>query len=313
MINLLDGLRDLKAPLASGLMILFGFWLIFANEVASAGPGPSIAGNIRQLVTYLGAPATLGVVAFLGYIIGLVLSLHVVTRLLVSAPIGSVRDFFATFRQTPYADDHRRRGDYSLFMKLRLDQYIAHALSDAAKTGWTWEDIRDNVSFRRANPHLYLYEQPPYKTPEEETTEETYEDFRLGVSELRREITSDISLLATQLHAEKDKIWEKYDKNKTESDFRASIVLPVVFVGVILHIRLRSEYQLELANLTLTTALIVALGLAIGSRVRLFQANEAVLNSLVAGHIKSPRMMVFEQPPQRKPDEDTVTGGSSPL
>lgn len=318
MINLLDGLRDLKAPLASGLIILFGFWLIFANEVASAGPGPSIAGNIRQLVTYLGAPATLGVVAFLGYIIGLVLSLHVVTRLLMSSILGRARDLFAIFllSRRQHVGDYRWRGHYSRFMKLRLDLWISNVLSDAVeKNGWTLDDVRHNLSesYRRANP-LYSYKMFPDQRPEEESERESIDNYRRERNELRREITSDIGLLATQLHAEKDKIYEKYDKNKTESDFRAGIALPVVFVGIILQVRLRDESQPELAGLVVITACIVALGLAIGSHVRLLEANEAVLNSLVAGHIKSGRMMVFEQPPQRKPDEDTVNGGgASPL
>ncbi|MDQ0032242.1 putative membrane protein [Arthrobacter bambusae] len=75
-INILDGLRDLKAPLSSGLIILFGFWLIFANDIYAAILGDSIAGDLHRLTDFLGGPATLGLLAFVGYLIGLVLSLH---------------------------------------------------------------------------------------------------------------------------------------------------------------------------------------------------------------------------------------------
>lgn len=67
MLNLLDGVRDLKAPLASGIIILFGLWIAFANSIASAEPGESLPGNLRRLTDYLGAPATLGIVVFAAY------------------------------------------------------------------------------------------------------------------------------------------------------------------------------------------------------------------------------------------------------
>lgn len=76
MLNLLDGLRDLKAPLASGTVTLFALWLAFANGIADVESGDSLAGNIRRLAEYLGVPATLGIVAFVAYLLGLVLSLH---------------------------------------------------------------------------------------------------------------------------------------------------------------------------------------------------------------------------------------------
>lgn len=132
-------------------------------------------------------------------------------------------------------------------------------------------------------------------------------DFNYGqmADKLRREITADIDLLAVQLHAEKDKIYEKYDKNKTESDFRAAVILPIIFVAFILMFRFISESQLELSLLTLLAAMLVTFRLSAGAHQRLLEANEAVLNSLIVGHIKSATMLVFEQPRLPEPDGGT--------
>lgn len=300
MINLLDGLRDLKAPLASGLIILFGFWLIFANEVASAEPGQSIAGNIRQLVTYLGAPATLGLVAFLAYIIGIVLSMHRIFWHLENAAVNVTRILLGKlfrFKAASYLGPIQ----YSKSTGWRLDRYISQAVYDAKRNrGWTDQDIEDVVRPRGS------------RHGSGEAKAEHNVNFRELFDELRVGITVDIDLLAIQLHAERDNIYEKYDKSKTESDFRAAVILPILFVAAILIYRLYTESNPVIAILLAASSWLMAAGLARGAKERLRQANEVVLNSLVAGNIKSSRLMIFDQPPPPRGNKEAATSATTP-
>lgn len=312
MINLLDGLRDLKAPLASGLMVLFGLWLIFANEVASAGPGESIAGNLHRLINYLGGPATLGLIAFLGYLLGLVLNLHLFYR---SVQLNTSRllralgaAYFKRKRSIPISETK-----YSFTTMIRLNDYIADLLKDAHENrGWTLEEIEQvaNVDVRRwLLLDEYDVDDDDDPSPDDLISKHQSE-FGSSVTRLRREITADMDLLAVQLHAEKEKIYEQYDKNKTESDFRAALIYPLLFVAIILSMRLYNETQDLLHSYSvLVIAILIVRRLAWSADQRLKQANEAVLNSLVVGHIKSPRMMVFEQQPRLHETEDTGDTG----
>lgn len=313
MINLLDGLRDLKAPLASGLIILFGFWLIYANEVSTAGPGQSIAGNIHQLIDFLGGPATLGLVAFLAYVIGLVLSLHHPTRrlirILAKIPRGELRgvmlwdELLGLFSFK--APTHYRFREYSTATQSRLDDYIERILVDAVeKNGWTHKDIVQNISPNVVKNYSFDTNADRIGPTGDRISNFAY--FSPITRKLSAEITADIDLLAVQLHAEKDKIYEKYDKNKTESDFRAAVILPILFVAGTLTWRLFSEAQPVMAVPAMLGAMLVAVRLAFSAQERLLEANEAILHSLAVGHIKSPRMLIFEH--NRSPGKDGGTG-----
>ncbi|MDQ0825395.1 uncharacterized membrane protein YciS (DUF1049 family) [Arthrobacter sp. B2I5] len=301
MINLLDGLRDLKAPLASGLIILFGFWLIFANEVAAAGPGQSLAGNIHQLIDYLGAPATLGLVAFLGYLIGLVLSLNAVTMFLILV-VQEVREMAPPSREPiRFLLEIKRNINVQVSTNTtsedttrRLNEHIENALQEAAENrGWTPRDILQVVK-------PYLLEEYDQKSPGNPPLQKGFPIWQTPLfgsvhQYLYVSIVTEIDLLAVQLHAEKDKIYEKYDKNKTESDFRAAVILPILFVALVTMIRFFDEGLAIPAILTMLAIVLIAIRLGASAHQRLIEANEAVLNALLARQIKAPRLQIFEE------------------
>lgn len=298
MINLLEGLRDLKAPLASGLIILFGVWLIYANEIAATKQGESVAGNLLQLANYLGGPATLGLIAFLGYLIGLVLNLHRFYRAFGRFISKAMDRLFELI----YKKNHRRilPTEYSYTTLLRLNDYIVSVLKDAKENrGWTLEEITKVANIDSGSSML----------ADRNSHDPTYDvllsiydsEFTSVVGKLRKQITADMDLLAVQLQAEKEKIYEQYDKNKTESDFRTAIVLPTMFVAVVLLLRFASESQ-TVTYVIIVALMVVTIRLMSSADERLFQANETVLNSLIVGHIKSPKLLVFEQSRLPKPD-----------
>jgi hypothetical protein len=304
-INLLDGLRDLKAPLTSGLIILFGLWLIFANEVASAGPGGSLAGNIHRLVTFLGGPATLGLVAFVGYVLGLVLSLQDITMFVFimrrtmrktrwsrKNTLGFLKTIF-THRGTLPSGFAPRSSQSTLRLHYFLEDLFQEAVDNK---GWTPLEI-----LRALSPDDAMLKNPSDKW--EYLPGSMIRDHQLYPRIREAAVLSvlgDIDLLAVQLHAERDKIYEKYDKNKTESDFRAAMVLPLLFVAVILSNRLYTESAPFPALLTVVLAVVASSRLIMAAHDRLEEANDSVINSLRLGHIKSARLKQFEEDYRRR-------------
>lgn len=279
MINLLDGLRDLKAPLGSGLIILFGFWLIFANEVASARPELSVAGNIQQLVSYLGGPATLGAVAFIAYLVGLVLSLQTMTRRVMMPVVkllGGIRK----------SERSKRQRLYGIYLGNRVLKFVDQIIDVAHKNGYSDQDIVE----------IYDKRHGPFMAPMQFVV--TGKPTRNAGAQMALivQIIGHIDVLALQLHSSKEKLFEQYDKNKTEGDFRASITLPIIFVALVLEVRLSIEGYPLPAILSAIAALVAAYRVFVSSQERHDQADALVINALLTGEIKDSALQRLYEP-----------------
>lgn len=67
---LLPGLRDLRAPLASGGTWLVVIWLLWGRNLPAHDEATGLLKDIYTLAEHLGTAATLGAIAFISYLIG---------------------------------------------------------------------------------------------------------------------------------------------------------------------------------------------------------------------------------------------------
>ncbi|MEW1951063.1 hypothetical protein AB0280_17650 [Pseudarthrobacter sp902506025] len=257
MINLLDGLRDLKAPLASGFIVLFGLWLIFENEISKAVPGPTITSNLRQLCDYLGGPATLGLVAFVAYLLGTLLSLG---NALLRMPIR-----YKMQRMRPTTQQ-------------RLANFLDDEIQNAMKHGRSLEEIHDD-----AYSHFVRQVTPATTEEEPEAPEITKAHI---VDDLIYAIVMEVDILATQLHATKEKAYEIYDKNRSEAKFRFSVAAPVIFVGIVLAVRLGQEQHDPWPFLVVALSVASAVRFLQKSFERQDEAIEVIVNAVLLGHVE---------------------------
>lgn len=285
--NLLDGLRDLKAPLASGTVTLFALWLAFANGIADVESGNSLAGNIRRLAEYLGVPATLGIVAFVAYILGLVLSLHKV----IFAILAFVR--MDTVGIAMHWETYKRFRNYVLDVRgeaLQRGVTESEAYSamnpepgpgQAKESGW------------REHARTVVKETARPRSLDETSNFDRW--FSLAANEA---LAKDVNLVAAQLQTAKEKTYEQYDKAKTEADFRAALVLPLLLVAVIVGLRLAQEgLPWGGAGVLVGTAALLV-GLALTARSRLQEANQILVTALVLGHVDLPALVAVKRLPQ---------------
>jgi hypothetical protein len=307
MINLLDGLRDLKAPLGSGLIFLFALWLIFANDIAAVNPSPTILGNIRHLTDFVGTPAALGILAFLAYLSGLLLSPHtaafwlteVVTRGLLKITLFSAFPDIdrrwawkiASLKRKANSALHKFRSTRSPQLDKRLRFFIMQFIKSLVDEGKSMRDLHRQIIAVDHPKRLSKEEKLRPPTGLHELLVQLIRPSDEIAERVSLNILSEVELLAVQLHGAKEKIYDKYDKNKTESDFRAALVIPLVFVGLVAIVRFWTESLPLHVVITILLLPVVSARLMASAMHRLREANAVLLDSLIVGDIESTTML----------------------
>lgn len=295
MLNLLDGLRDLKAPLASGIVILFALWLAFANGIAGVEPGDSLAGNVRRLTEYLGVPATLGIIAFVSYLLGLVLSPHrIVLRLtsrLFDGPGTRSRHMFSRPRRLALPPD----------TQYRFGRYAVDVTREAEKRGVEEWDIYSamnpdgvgrTVGITGWKDKVWARVKAKGKSADEN---DNYRMISDTINTAERALANDVNLLAAQLQTAKEKTYEQYDKAKTEADFRAGLVLPLLLVASVAGYRLVLEGLPWVGGSLLVGTIFLVAGLTWTARTRLLEANQILVTALILGNIELPALAAVKK------------------
>lgn len=272
MLNLLDGLRDLKAPLASGTVTLFALWLAFANGIAAVEPGNSLVGNVRRLIEYLGVPATLGMVAFIAYLLGLVLPMH-----------KALRYFFDSREHVPGLS--LTRGTSTRFRR-----YVWGLVEDVVDRGVDVRDIYEAIGIKDKDPGGFKV--PIGQDASADRDSEPITDSEPLTISVSREAFSalgrDMNLLAVQLQTAKEKMYEQYDKAKTEADFRAALVPPLFLVALVAGGRFWLEGLGWLLPVIVLGAAPVLAGLIRASTSRLQDAHQILATAVILGYIELP-------------------------
>ncbi|MDQ0032243.1 hypothetical protein [Arthrobacter bambusae] len=98
-------------------------------------------------------------------------------------------------------------------------------------------------------------------------------------------VATNIDLLAVQLHSSKDKVYEKYEKNKTEGEFRAAIIIPLIFVTTVFMIRLWVEGFVIVAAITPIVTVFPTYRTYISANELNREAVDAIINALLIGDV----------------------------
>ena len=76
LMNLLPGLRDLRAPLAAGYLWLIGLWLLLVDAVPSRSKATGVVAHVYTLTHDLGHGVVLAAISFAAYLVGSILSVN---------------------------------------------------------------------------------------------------------------------------------------------------------------------------------------------------------------------------------------------
>lgn len=296
-VNLLPGLRDLRAPLASGYLWLLTGWLVFAQLIPPAGGATGIWKDIYRLGEGVGRSGILAAATFAAYIVGI---FNERTAYLLTRWLQSVR--------------MRKPAEAAKFWPYDiLRDVVTDTLIDRY---WTNEAFRSEVRERLTPASLmtlsqdyiasfipksayekYAHLQQPERDPELQhafidAKQRVIEDSELNRDQLGwvlreaivvegtiEELRQDLLLLPARLVGKESEIYERWDRLRAESEFRISVALPLLALALVLATRLHSIFAL----LILPCGYLVQEGLG-KSRA----ATSQLAESLRAGRVSSP-------------------------
>ncbi|MGY3317428.1 hypothetical protein [Arthrobacter sp. TE12232] len=283
-------MRDMKSSLSSGMMLLLTLWLIFGNTVAKVDQGDSLTGNIRRLMDYLGPAGSLGLIAFVGYLVGMVLSLdRAVMYLLLERKWKKSGPPVLLVSATSY---QRLSKKLTAEIRAALDKapagvVLKSTVSDADRT----RDRLTSMNLDEIEVETYLHNQ------------------------IVTSLIDDLDIVAVQLHSKHDKAYDQYDKAKSEAAFRAALVFPSLLLAFVLAARLISEDQLMLALVLGVGIGIAALLLLREAAKKRAEANEELFNAFIVGHIVYAPVLTLSEIAQGalKPEAIANTHVASPV
>ncbi|MBG6184755.1 hypothetical protein IWX65_002733 [Arthrobacter sp. CAN_A214] len=315
MLGFLANLRDIKASLTSGMILLFAIWLAFGNQIAGVKADDSVAGNVARLVDYLGPVATLGVVSFVAYFLGLILSLDRIvlgaSRVLRSANAnqGLIPAFFTILISTlefigaTYARFFRvlfgmraaksRSTRTPAFRSPRLNGYVRQIVSDALDRNGQELVVKRLTNAASYSPTAPLGALLDFATPEgsDEDVDGVVSDYVLGT------IRTDLDILAVQLGHKRERAYDRFEKARSEAEFRAAIVIPLILLTVILCSRLSMESASPgVITATLFTGLVGTVVLTVKAYRKMNESEEEVINAILLEEIEVPQLIVLKEP-----------------
>lgn len=219
--TILPGLRDLRTPLATGYLWLVALFLIFAELVPKPDSDIAIVRQVFDLSTALGTTTLLAVASFIAYLIGAAVSIEEVS---VSKLVPRLRRFhlirkkheltrIKDIQQQPYTTTYSL-SHYEQLLNDTVDRVI-----DVGKlyTDMVSDNSQDALYFRG------------FTIGKGSMGNKTLE-FRDTLSQLNSHIEKEQPIIANKLHSENSPLWDDYDREIAEGNFRISVAAPLTAV-----------------------------------------------------------------------------------
>jgi len=297
LINLLPGLRELRAPLASGYVWLLVGWLILASLVPPADTATGAWRDIYRLGEGLGKSGALVAVTFAAYIVGILnervafLLARVVVSIQFKSPERAARIWpYDVLRDIVTDALIRRYWAEESFRKAVAKRLSPASLRHISEVllGYKLDESFWNVLAEREE------KEPDRASSFQDERERIIRIFEQNRSQLGsmlrdliviegaiEELREDLVLIPARLVGKEPEVYERWDRLRAEAEFRLSVALPLFALVLILATRLHPS----LALLVLPCGYLVYEGLE-KSRVATAQLAE----SLRAGRVNSPAL-----------------------
>lgn len=247
MLGFLSNLRDVKSALSAGMLMLFTGWLVLGDEIAKVRPtDDTLVGRLAILVDYIGPVATLAVLPFVAYVIGLAVPLHYVGQWTI-----------ARWNSRRKKDDDLHGSALEDFVRDR----IKRAAKDLPVEELGKELIREvpgypklRISYpvwtrlfvgklRRRVRHLWGQRLMRQALQESSTGKEIAEvsdreQIKMLTEIVLLRVRGRGALTAAALAQANSGAYERFDKARSESEFRSGICLPLLLLAVIVALQL---------------------------------------------------------------------------
>lgn len=250
--RVLPGLREFRTPLSAGLTLMFAVWVAIGDQLAGKGePFHGFSDRLREASETLGDPSVGAVLVFVGYLVGAVATRISPPRWLEQAVHAagrpSSRELMANHgEQLPriqrwsawpklarwLRDDDPRTASASL-----LDDLITERIRRAERAGIEidWLTNLPGLEYYTTGlAHEFALEPGG--------TRNAYSDFNVGllVETLADNVIRELPAIENELLIEKEPLFDRYDRIRSEAEFRIGMTLPIAAVGIALGVRVSS-------------------------------------------------------------------------
>lgn len=313
MLGFLSNLRDVKSALSAGMLLLFAVWLLMGEQIAKVAPGDTLAGKVATLINYLGPVVTLAVITFVAYVVGLVLPFHRIVlrginrynrrraaregdKTQESRLLDFIEDLVGrAARQKPLEElywDLMREIPALAKMKTLTPWWIRYSppcVRSRLTRRWIAAALRD-ASKRKPTAGKEPPRQGTFAARMAERKNQ-----KVLASLLLRRIYSESALLAVDLGQKDDKAYDRFDKARSESEFRSALCIPMLILTIVIALQLPPDEFPWAALGVLGIGCFAVLVLALRAIHKAQEAQEEVNSAIILGRIKVPELQVLEE------------------
>jgi hypothetical protein len=273
LLNLLPGLRELRASLAAGYIWLAGLWVLVGDSIPHERPTGGLLADVWSLSDAIGKTAILAGVTFIAYLVGSLLEVD---------PEGRWGSGVVEVMRTRMKRVKGRFGEKSTHsvktvpLSFNGTQYITRYF---IQNGWL-----------KPRPWVTSW-----------AASEELPDWLISRRFLVDEFVDEVPQLATRLQIRNPDLYGKYDRLLTEAALRMTIAAPASFLLIALAIRADLRLWQRLA--------VVGLGALIGLLLlwhgagRNLAARDVLIQALTIGEVEWHRITV--------PDSDSAGPSSN--
>jgi hypothetical protein len=312
LMNLLPGLRELRAPLASGYLWLISVWLLLSDMgwlPSKRPPGNGVAARLWDLGGLVGATVVLAVFTFVAYLIGSFLEMDPDGRLaarlkplvLADRRPGYLRNQ-GPQRSIWFQEASRSLQFRGLVFSGSMADAVVRSISPEAK-----RDLRDILHQRGKLKDLELDElmTPPNGKTDPVSRYKLAAAYEMATDVIIFQVVQEIQQLASRLLVKNKDLYGKYDRLMAEASVRMNVSIPLTLM-------LSLAIWLSGLALWLRLALtVVAIGfgymLLRQGFLRAMSARDVVVQALTIGEVQS-RYVPSEEVDEasKSPDKEPV-------
>jgi hypothetical protein len=203
--SLLPGLRDLRTPLAVGYLWLSFLWLLMRHEISEALASKGVIAEIAHIVGLAEPTVALAALSFFAYLVGA-----------VALPLSiAIKNFMRWFTGLGTLDG---RTEY------RVRRFVTEQMSEFEATTHSWQEIVE-----------ILVTSAETWTERKMATEKPSTEKSIVSRILNNRLWEERDDLAVQLQLfEKQNLFQAYDRNRSESEFRAGVALPILALTIVI-------------------------------------------------------------------------------
>jgi hypothetical protein len=323
--NILPGLREFRTPLAVGWTWLFALWIALRHLLPPRDSPVSLVRDVLGITTLLGQATVLGVLTFVAYLLGSLLEKENVESSIMDLPIKftyAVRSAIRT-EVSPLQPSIRNPRGRDLAPLTEKDRQASEetAVDDRNVFLGAWMPIDRGLdyaalselgAFIRSHGVSLMARRSAAANPSVATLLKEALGLQSAqaagglVEQAARRVLSERTQLETRLLAEKNEVYDYYNRLKESANFRTNLAFAVLALGAAAAGRLYFEGLAPWIYWAATLAgILVCIALVLRGRSQFHRSRLALVNAVTTGLIKSPALQVWENAAEQQIARET--------